>query len=347
MDFIYKKILSHNRSYIIAELSANHGGQIEIAKKTILAMKESGADAVKVQTYTPSSLTMDIDNEYFGPRKSGLWKGRRPYELYAEASMPWEWQPELQSYAKALGLDFFSSPFDFKAIDFLEGLNVPMYKIASFEITDVPLIRYAAEKQKPMIISTGVADLEDIELAKKTCLEAGNDKIIFLKCTSAYPAPYEDVHLNAIPYLKNHFNVPVGLSDHTLGIEIPVASVVLGAQVIEKHFIIDRKIGGPDSAFSLEPHEFKAMVSGIRNVEKALGPVGSYIQTEAMKDAKSRSRSLFYQKKLNKGHILTNEDLKSVRSFAGVHTKDINKLIGKVLNTEVNVGQPASLQDIK
>ena len=257
--------------YIIAELSANHNHDFDLAVKTIEAMAEAGADAVKIQTYTPDSLVLDVDNKYFGPIKGGLWDGIKRYDLYKVGMLPYEWQPKLQKVASDLGLDFFSTPFDLEGVDFLEKMNVPKYKIASFEINDIPLIRYVAKKHKPMIISTGVGDEADIRLALETCYQEGNYDISLLKCTSEYPATIEEANLLTIPDMKQRFGVSVGVSDHTMGSLVPMVAVSLGAEMVEKHFILSRSCGGPDSAFSMEPSEFREMVDRIREVEKALG----------------------------------------------------------------------------
>jgi pseudaminic acid synthase len=341
---IKQAIFNSKYTYLIAELSANHGGKISIAKDTIKSMAENGTDAVKVQTYTADSLSMNVDNEFLGPLKSGLWKGTRPYDLFEQAAMPWDWQPELKEYAESLGLDFFSSPFDYKAVDFLADIEVSAYKIASFDITDIPLIRYIAQKQKPIIISTGVASFEDVELAYQTCVKAGNQQIALLKCTSAYPSPYEDVNLRTIPYLAEKFKAPIGLSDHTLGIEVPIAAVTLGARIIEKHYILDRAIGGADAAFSLTPNEFGAMAKAIRNIEKALGKF-DYIQTDLMKDARTRARSYFYIKDLRAGEKISADCIKSVRPAAGLPPKDYDRFVNSVLRRDVKKGTPASWED--
>lgn len=262
-----------NKTFIIAELSANHNHDLDLAKRTIKAMAESGADAVKIQTYTPDSLVMDVDNEYFGPIPTGLWKGIKRYDLYKDGAMPYEWQPILKEYAESLGLVFFSTPFDLEGVDFLETMDIPIYKIASFEINDIPLIRKAAQQHKPIIMSTGVASLEDIELAIETCRKEGCNDITLLKCTSEYPAPYEHINLLTIPDMARRFGVKVGISDHTMGTIVSTAAVAVGATVVEKHFILDRTIGGPDASFSMEPNEFKEMVDAIRIVEKSLGGV--------------------------------------------------------------------------
>ena len=290
-----RKIGEGYPTFIIAELSANHMNDFDIAVKTIEAMADAGVDAVKFQTFTPDTITIDCDNEYFHIKQGTVWDGQILHELYEDAYMPWDWQPKLKKLAEDLGLIVFSSPFDKTSVDFLEDMDIPAYKIASFEITDIPLIEYAASKGKPIIISTGIASLEDIELAVKTCLNTGNDKIALLKCTSSYPAPLEEINLNTIPDINDKFGVVVGLSDHTLGGEVSTVAVALGASIIEKHFILDRNMGGPDSEFSMEPHEFKAMVDSIRNVEKALGRV-SYELSDKMKSNREFSRSLFVVK---------------------------------------------------
>src|SRR5690554_5430101 len=325
-----------NKTYIIAELSANHNNDFNLAVNTIKAIAESGADAIKVQTYKPESLTIDLDSGYFAPRKEGLWKGYTPWKLFTEAAMPYEWQPKLQKVALELGLDFFSSPFDIEGVDFLETLNVPKYKIASFEITDIPLIEYTASKGKPMIISTGVAEIEDINLAVETCRMAGNYDITLLKCTSQYPAKIEDANLSTITDMQQRFNVKIGLSDHTMGDIVPTTAVALGAVVIEKHFILNRDLDGPDSSFSMEPKEFKEMVDKVRLVEASLGEV-SYKITE--KDIYKR-RSLFAVKDIKKGEVFTKENVRSVRPGVGLHTKFYKTLLGERSNREYRKGDP-------
>lgn len=322
--------------YIIAELSANHNNDLNLAVKTIQEMALAGADAVKVQTYKAESLSIDVNNEYFKEKTEGLWKGYRPFDLYREAAMPYEWQPKLQKLAKDLGLDFFSSPFDKEGVDFLETLNVPKYKIASFEITDIPLIDYVASKGKPIIISTGVADIDDIHLAVNTCREAGNSDITLLKCTSNYPATFDDANLFTIPDMKERFAVKVGVSDHTMGHIVPVVAVSLGAQIVEKHFILDRNLGGPDSAFSMEPHEFKHMVAEVRNAEKTLGQ----IVYEVNDKDKLRRRSLFAVKDIEAGEIITNENVRSVRPGHGLSPKFLSAIIGKTVKKKIYKGLP-------
>ncbi|MEW6003019.1 MAG: pseudaminic acid synthase [Nitrospirota bacterium] len=325
--------------FIVAELSANHRQKFDFAVETIKAMKESGADAVKLQTYTPDTITIDSDNEYFQIKQGTLWDGKTLYQLYQEAYTPWEWQPKLKEIAEDLGLICFSSPFDKSAVDFLEKMDVPAYKIASFEITDIPLIEYIASKGKPVIISTGIATLLDIEEAVKACKKMGNDQIALLKCTSAYPTPLEEVNLKTILNLTETFRTVVGLSDHTLGISVPIAAVALGAKIIEKHFILDRKLSGPDAAFSLEPEEFKAMVNAVREVEKAVGEV-SYELTEKMKKGREFSRSLFVVKDVKAGELFTEENVRSIRPAFGLHPRYLNDVLGKKAKVNIKKGTP-------
>jgi pseudaminic acid synthase len=332
-----------NHTFIIAELSANHNNDFDIAVKTIKAMADSGADAIKIQTYTAESLSIDVDNEYYKAKTEGLWKGYRPYDLYKEASMPYEWQPKLQKVANKLGLEFFSSPFDREGVDFLETLDVPRYKIASFEITDIPLIEYAASKGKPMIMSTGVAEVEDIQMAVDACRNAGNDDITLLKCTSNYPATIYDANLVTIPDLKERFRTEVGVSDHTMGHIVPVVAVSLGAKVVEKHFILDRSLGGPDSAFSMEPDEFKQMVNEVRMAEKTLGTV-----TYSVSDKdKLRRRSLFVTNDIREGEQITEQNVRSVRPGHGAHPKYLQDVLGSIAVRDLQKGEPLDLKDIK
>lgn len=340
-----KEIGENKPTFIIAELSANHMNDFDIAVKTIEAMAEAGADAVKFQTFTPDTITIDCDNEYFQIKQGTVWDGQVLHELYEDAYMPWDWQPKLKKIAEDWGLIVFSSPFDKTSVDFLEDMDVPAYKIASFEITDIPLIEYVASKGKPIIISTGIASLEDIELAVKTCLEEDNDKIALLKCTSSYPAPLEEINLNTIPDIKDKFGVVVGLSDHTLGGEVSTAAVALGAKIIEKHFILDRNMGGPDSDFSMEPSEFKQMVDSIRNVEKALGTV-SYELSDKVKANREFSRSLFVVEDMKKGDIITEDNVRSIRPGFGLHPKYLNKILGKKVNKDLDKGIPFDLKYI-
>lgn len=334
--------MNNQKLFIIAEISANHGNDINIAKKTIDAIAETGADAVKIQTYTADSLTLDVDNEFFGPRKDGLWKGRTLYELYSEGSLPYEWQSELKEYTESKGMVFFSSPFDLEAVDFLERLNVPMYKIASPEINDIPLVKYVAEKGKPIIISTGMADLFDIKLAIDTCRDAGNNDITLLKCTSEYPATADMANLLTIPNLRDTFGVKVGLSDHTMGSTVPVVAVTLGARVVEKHFILDRSLGGVDAAFSMEPHEFKQMVDACHDALASLGE----IKYELTERNKNRRRSLFVCKDIKKGEVFTEENIKSVRPGFGLHPMYYFDVLGKIAKKDINKGEPLIWEDI-
>lgn len=322
--------------FIVAELSANHMKNFDIAAKTIKAIKESGADAVKFQTYTPDTITIDSDNEYF-KIKGTPWNGRTLYQLYKEAYMPWEWQPKLKKISEELGLICFSSPFDRTSVDFLEKINIPAYKIASFEITDIPLIEYVASKGKPLIISTGIATISDIEEAVNACKRMHNDRIILLKCTSIYPTSIDDVNLRTIPNIVDTFRTIVGISDHTLTTSIPIAAVALGAKVVEKHFILDRKIGGTDSKFSIEPLEFKYMVDSIREVEKALGNV-NYSNT----NGREFSRSIFVVQDIKVGEFFTKENIKSIRPFYGIPPKYLMKIIGMKSRSNIKKGTPLS-----
>ena len=341
-DFTINK---ESKTFIIAELSANHNQQFDIAVKTIKAAKEAGADAIKIQTYTADTITLNCRNDYFKITQGTIWDGKYLHDLYKEAFTPWEWHQELQKVAEDAGLIFFSSPFDFTAVDFLEKMNVPAYKIASFEITDIPLIEYVAKKNKPIIISTGIALLEDIELAIDTCRKAGNNQIAILKCTSSYPAPIELANLNTIPDMAKRFGVVVGLSDHTMGDTVAIASIPLGAKIIEKHFIIDRKIGGPDVSFSMEPTEFKQMVNSIRDVEKALGKVDYTLSDKAMK-SREHSRSLFVVKDIMKGDTFNETNIRSIRPGFGLHTKYYKEVLGKIATHDIEKGTPLTMEMI-
>jgi len=327
--------------FIVAELSANHLQKFDLAVETIKAIKEAGADAVKLQTYTPDTITIDSDNDYFQIKQGTLWDGKNLYQLYQEAYTPWEWQPKLKEIAEGLGLVCFSTPFDKTAVDFLEEMNVPTYKVASFEIMDIPLIEYIASKGKPVIISTGIATVCDIEEAVNACKTMGNSQIALLKCTSAYPTLLEDVNLKTLPNLADTFKTVVGLSDHTLGISVPIASVALGAKIIEKHFILNRKLGGPDAAFSLEPAEFKEMVQAVREVEKALGEV-SYELTEKMKKSKEFSRSLFVVKDMKAGELFTEENVRSIRPGHGFSPKHLKDVLGRKALKNIKKATPLS-----
>ncbi|MBC5832142.1 pseudaminic acid synthase [Vibrio metschnikovii] len=328
------------KTFIIAELSGNHNNDFDYTKETILAMKDAGADAVKLQTYTADSLTLNVDNEEFGPRKEGSWKGRKPYDVFSEGALPYEWHEELFNYARGLGLVCFSSPFDEDAVDFLESLGNPIYKVASFEIQHIPLIEKIAATGKPVIISTGIATLADIETALSYFKD--KSKVTLLKCTSAYPTPYSEVNLNAILTLKETFGVNVGLSDHTLGTAVPVAAAALGASVIEKHFILDRSKGGVDADFSMSPNEFKDMVDSIRIVEQALGSK-TFTLSEGSKKSRLRGRSIYISRDVKKGDIVTSENIRIVRPASGLEPKYYGELLGKVFSDDVSAGSPAEL----
>lgn len=331
--------------FIIAELSANHGGDINTAKKSIKLAKEAGATAVKIQTYTADTMTIDSDKEYFKLNLGTIWDGKTYYDLYKEAYTPWEWHKELADYAKEIGIIFFSTPFDFTAVDFLEELNVPCYKVASFEMMDIPLISYIAKKGKPIIMSTGIATLEEIEEAVEACKKEGNDKIILLKCTSDYPADIKDANLLTMVDLKEKFNVVVGVSDHSPKNTIPIVSVGLGARVIEKHFIIDKEIGGADSSFSLTIEEFADMVSEVRDAERSLGKVTYEITPKKEKNRKI-GRSLFICKDIKQGEIFTEKNVRSIRPSDGLEPKYYYDVLGKVCTCDLEKGTPLKKEHI-
>jgi len=326
--------------YIIAEMSANHRQDFDTAVRIMEAAKEAGADAVKLQTYTPDTLTIDSEKDLFRIRET-IWKGVTLYDLYREAYMPWEWQPKLKEIADRLGMDLFSSPFDASAVDFLETLNVPAYKVASFELVDLPLLSRIAATRKPIILSTGMATKEEIEEALRAIGEAGGEEVCLLKCTSAYPAPPEEMNLRTLPDLSEAFGVPVGLSDHTLGSEVALAAVALGASLIEKHFTLSRGVPGPDSSFSMEPAEFAAMVKGIRTVEKALGRI-SYELSEKEAESRPFRRSLFVVKDMRAGDLFTEENVRSIRPGNGLHTRHLGEVLGKRAARNVDRGTPLS-----
>lgn len=330
-----------SKTFIVAELSANHGHKLEVALESVRAAKEAGADAVKIQTYTADTITLNCDADDFKV-KGTLWDGRTLYDLYQEAYTPWEWHQSIFDEAKKCGLICFSTPFDKTAVDFLEDLGNPIMKIASFEITDIPLIEYAAKKGKPMVISTGIAMSDDIELAVKTCKDTGNDDITLLKCTSSYPAPIEDANLKTMVDMKERYGVKVGLSDHTMGSDVAVAAVALGATLIEKHFILDRSIGGPDAAFSMEIGEFAAMVKSIRNVEKALGEV-KYPTDPSKIKGREFCRSLYVAEYMKTGDIITELNVRSVRPGFGLHPKFFSEIVGKKINQSLEKGTRFSL----
>jgi pseudaminic acid synthase len=332
-------MLGRNNCFIIAELSANHGGKLEIALETVRAAKRAGADAIKLQTYTADTITLNVKNDLFKIDQGTHWDGQYLYDLYKGASLPWEWHAPIMEEAKKQELICFSSPFDKTAVDFLEDLQVPAYKIASFEVNDIPLIEYVASKQKPLIISTGIAEISDIELAIETCKRVGNSQITLLKCTSEYPAAPENANLLTIPDMKERFKVEVGLSDHTMGIEGPVVAVALGAKVIEKHFILRKDIGGADAHFSLDEAEFKQMVSAVRIAEKMLGKV-DYEFTDKKKKSREFSRSLFVAEDIRKGEVFTEKNIRSVRPAFGLHTKYLSKVIGSKATCDLVKGTP-------
>lgn len=334
-----------NKTFIIAEMSANHNHHLDVAIETIKAAKKAGADAIKIQTYTADTITLDCDKSEFicGP---GLWEGEKLYSLYQKAYTPWEWHEEIYRVAREEGLVCFSTPFDKTAVDLLENLDNPIYKIASFEITDIPLIKYIASKHKPIILSTGTAMEEDIQLALDTIRAEGCNDITLLKCTSEYPATIEDANLLTIPDMKNRFGVKVGLSDHTEGAIVPMAAVALGAEAVEKHFIIDRSIGGPDSGFSMEAPEFKAMVENIRLVEKSLGTV-CYPTDPSKIKGRGSCRSLYVAEDVKAGEVVTEKNVRSVRPGYGLHPKYLPDVLGKVFVKDCVKGERFSLDLVK
>lgn len=326
-------------------MSANHGHKLEVALESVRAAKAAGADAVKIQTYTADTITLNCDAEDFRV-KGTLWDGRTLYDLYQEAYTPWEWHQAIFDEAKECGLICFSTPFDKTAVDFLEDLGNPIMKIASFEITDISLIEYAAKIGKPMVISTGIAMPEDIELAVKTCKDAGNNDITLLKCTSSYPASIKDANLMTMVDIKQRYGVKVGLSDHTMGYDVAVAAVALGATMVEKHFILDRSIGGPDAAFSMEKDEFAAMVKSIRNVEKALGEV-KYPTDPSKIKGREFCRSLYVAEDVKAGDVITEKNVRSVRPGVGLHPKYYKGLLGKQFTKDCKVGDRINLSQVK
>jgi pseudaminic acid synthase len=329
-------------SYIIAEVSANHGGSLEHSIATIRAIKESGADAVKVQTYTASTLTLSCSKKPFVIDGDTLWDGRTLFDLYQEASMPWEWQPILQKVSLESGMDFFSTPFDSTSVDFLESINVPAYKVASFEIVDFPLLRKVASTRKPIILSTGMATVEEISDALATLKNAGSGPVALLKCTSAYPAVASDMNLRTIPDMVHRFGVPVGLSDHTMGHTVPVAAVALGACIVEKHFTLSRSVSGPDSAFSMEPNEFRAMVEAIRSTESALGTAAYRISKNEQKNRLFR-RSLFVTSDIKRGEPFTPLNVRSIRPAHGLHTRHLAEVLQCVAAQDIEAGTPLAM----
>jgi len=321
--------------YLIAEMSANHNGSLQTALQTIKSAKEAGANAIKLQTYRADTITLDCKNDDFMIDGGTLWDGKNLYELYEEAYTPWEWHKELFSYAKEIGIDIFSSPFDKSAVDFLEQFNPPAYKIASFEITDYDLVRYVAMKQKPIIISTGIALENEIQDVIDICKNVGNEDIVLLKCVSEYPAPLNQAHLKTIPILKQKYDVVVGFSDHTIGGTAPIVAAALGASVIEKHFIIDKSIGGADVAFSMEAKEFQQMAQSIRESEQLLTGVDDF---KDEKPARRFKRSLYICKDIKKGELFNETNIKSVRPGYGLHPKYLNTILGSVAKKDFKFG---------
>lgn len=342
-----RRIGEDNPVFIVAELSGNHLQKFDLAVETITAAKYAGADAIKLQTYTPDTLTINAENEYFIIRHNELWSGKTLYRLYSEAYTPWEWQPELKKIADKIGIILFSTPFDKTSVDFLEeNVKVPAYKISSFEIVDIPLIEYVAKKGRPIIMSTGMASIEEINEAVEAARKAGANEIALLKCTSAYPALPEDMNLRTIPHLAETFQVVVGLSDHTLDTGIPIAAVALGASIIEKHFTLSRRSGGPDASFSLEPDEFKEMVEAIRVVEKALGEV-YYGSTNQEERNKVFRKSIFIVKDIKEGEVLTEEHVRSIRPGYGLHPKYLKDIIGRKAKRDIKKGTPLQWEIIE
>ncbi|SNS56227.1 N-acetylneuraminate synthase [Ekhidna lutea] len=331
--------------FIIAELSANHNGSLETALETVRAAKRAGADAIKLQTYTADTITLDSNEDDF-LIKGTIWEGRNLYQLYEEAHTPWEWHEEIFKCAEEEGLIYFSSPFDRSSVDFLEDLNVPAYKIASFEITDIPLIEYVASKGKPVIISTGIATEEDIVLAIKACEKANNNQIAILKCTSSYPAPIEEANLIMIKDFEKKYNVISGLSDHTMGSTVPIVATVMGAKIIEKHFMLDKSIGGPDASFSMTEAEFANMVVAVREAKNAIGSI-DYKLTPKQEKGRDFSRSLYIVNDIKKGELFTPSNVRSIRPGFGLHPKYYNQIIGKRANEDLKRGKPLSLSFIQ
>lgn len=329
--------LNRDGTYIIAELSANHNGSLQTALQTIKAAKECGANAIKLQTYTADTITLNSKRDDFMIDGGTLWDGQNLYELYENAHTPWEWHRELFEYARSIDIDIFSSPFDKSAVDFLEQFSPSAYKIASFEITDYELVRYTASKGKPIIISTGIATIEEIQDVVDICKSEGNEKIILLKCTSSYPAPLEDANLLTIPNMKKTFGAEVGFSDHTLGITAPIVAVTLGAKVIEKHFILDKSIDSADVAFSLDKKEFKEMVEAVRSAEKLIGRV-DYSMTKSKEHGRNYSRSLYVSQEIKSGEVFTLENIKSIRPGYGLHPKFLNQVLGKMAQKDYKMG---------
>ena len=335
--------LQQDGTYIIAELSANHNGNLQTALDTIKAAKEIGANCIKLQTYTADTITLNSNKKDFLIDGGTLWDGKNLHQLYSEAYTPWEWHEELFCYAREIGIDIFSSPFDKTAVDFLEQFNPSAYKIASFEITDYELVKYTASKGKPMIISTGIATIDEIQDVVDICRDVGNNDIVLLKCTSQYPAPLEEANLNMIPNLASTYNVISGFSDHTIGSTAPIAAITLGAKIIEKHFILDKSIGGADADFSMDKQEFSDMVKTIRDAEKLLGKV-DYKMSEKKIQQRRFSRSLYIAKDIKAGEKFTNENIRSVRPGYGLHPKHLDSILNKVAKKDYSFADPLKLE---
>ena len=332
-------------AYIIAEMSANHAGSIERALEMIHVAKEAGADCIKIQTYTPDTMTIDCHNEYFNIEK-GTWEGENLYSLYQKAYTPWEWHKQLRDEAAKVGIDFLSTPFDNTSVDFLEELGMSFYKIASFELVDIPLLEYIASKNKPIIMSTGMGSIEEITEAVDAIYSTGNRQLALMKCSSAYPAKSEEMNLSTICDMKKRFDIPVGLSDHSMGAFSAATAVALGANIIEKHFCISRAIKNPDSTFSMEPDEFRDMVAQVREVEKAMGKVSYGVSKQEETNACFR-RSLFVVKDIAAGEKLTPENIRSIRPAYGLRPKYYKEVLGKVAKHEIKRGTPLSFEDIE
>lgn len=340
---IHDKIISSTSPvFVIAELSANHNGSLENALATIKAAKRAGADAIKLQTYTADTMTIDVKSNDFKLKQGTIWDGKYFYDLYKEAYTPWEWHGQLFQAAKDEGLVCFSSPFDPTAVEFLEKLNTPAYKIASFEITDIPLIELVASKGKPVIISTGIAGKEDIELALDACRRMGNQNIALLKCTSSYPAPIEEANMVMVKDLAERYSIISGLSDHTIGSTVPIVAVAFGAKIIEKHFILDRAIGGPDASFSMNEQEFTEMVKAVREAEKAIGIV-DYVLSEKQKKGREFCRSLYVVEDIKAGELITEKNVRPIRPGYGLHPKYYKDILGKEVALDIQRGTPFSL----
>lgn len=346
MEILGKQIGAGYPVYIVAELSANHRHCIDTAKATIKMARDAGADAVKLQTYTPDTITIDCDNKYFQIRQDTIWDGMTLYDLYQQAYTPYEWHGELFRYARELEITLFSTPFDSSAVDLLEENNTPAYKIASFEISDIPLIEYAASKKRPMVLSTGIASADEIAEALAACRRVGNHTIILLKCTSAYPTPLSHMNLRTMVDMRDRFGVETGLSDHTLGNEVSVAAAALGAVMIERHVILDRSLGGPDAAFSLDAAQFRRLVTEIRNVESALGRI-TYDLSGSQKKSREHSRSLFIVEDMKAGDVITTANMRSIRPGFGLHPRHYADILGKKVNVDLKRGTPMAAEYIE